>query len=116
MKTLLGRLAFLALLVLPQQTFGCTIPVYRYALERWELATYDVLVFHRGALPEPLAAEVARWQQGGKANLDITTVDLDGKLKPELEKIWKAQGDKATLPWLVVQAPNSTPQAPPAWS
>ena len=32
---------------------ACNVPVFRYALERWEADPYEMVVFHR----EPLTAE-----------------------------------------------------------
>ena len=59
---------------------ACTIPVFRYALERWELSPYEVLVFHRGELPAKARPFLATLPH--HANLAIATVDLDGKLEP----------------------------------
>jgi len=113
MRTTLGCVALVAaVLVSPQRGVGCTIPVYRYALERWDLATYDVLVFHRGAVP----AEVRRCKETSPANLEITAADLDGKLSPELQQIWKQQPADATLPWLVVRVPGTAVERPAAWA
>ena len=32
---------------------ACDVPVYRYALERWEASLYQAIIFHQG----PLSAE-----------------------------------------------------------
>jgi len=29
---------------------ACTIPVFRYALERWELTAYEIVVYHKAPL------------------------------------------------------------------
>ena len=29
---------------------ACSVPVFRYALERWQADPYEVFVFHRGPL------------------------------------------------------------------
>jgi hypothetical protein len=106
MKTFLGWPALaIALLLTPPRGLGCTIPVYRYALERWELARYDLVVFHRGPLAHESSAELQRWRE--RANLEITLVDLDGAVKPELQRVWQRQENKATLPWLVLHMPGS---------
>ena len=31
---------------------ACSVPVFRYALERWENAPYQAIVFHRGPLSD----------------------------------------------------------------
>ena len=33
-------------------SWACSVPVYRYALERWWPDPYEVIVFHRGELTE----------------------------------------------------------------
>ena len=49
---MLGRcLLVTGLLILaPAVGQACSIPVFRYALERWQPSPYDVLIFHRGPL------------------------------------------------------------------
>src|SRR5579884_1676444 len=110
MRTSLCCLSLAVALLVPQRGFGCTIPVYRYALERWDLGLYELCVFHRGRVP----GELARWQHG--ANLEVRTIDLDGKVEPALAKLWKQQGSPATLPWLVLRLPGADPEQPPAWT
>ncbi len=114
MRTSLCCLAIASALLLPQRGLGCTIPVYRYALERWDLGDYEVRVFHRGPLPADLQAAVKRWQHSHHGNMEISTVDLDGKLTPELRQLWQKQEGRATLPWLVVRLPGT--EADPAWA
>ena len=36
----------------PASAHTCSIPVFRYALERWIPGPYEVLVYHRGPLSE----------------------------------------------------------------
>ncbi len=36
---------------------ACSVPVFRYALERWNPDAYGVVLFHKGAL----TAEQAKW-------------------------------------------------------
>ena len=63
MKKLL-LLSVLGLAFLPQPTIACTIPVFRYALERWELDTFDVLIYHKGPLSAELQKEIKHWSDG----------------------------------------------------
>jgi len=53
----------------------CNIPVFRYALERWQAAPYDVVVFHRGPLAEEGKAALNALRQAG-ANVEVDRVDL----------------------------------------
>ena len=47
---------------------ACTIPVFRYALEKWDLTPYEIVVFHRGALPVDLQKTINQWDKPGKAS------------------------------------------------
>jgi hypothetical protein len=116
MKRLLGWLAVMTLLTMTQPALACTIPVYRYALERWDLGNYNLIIYHRGPLSTQDHAQIRRWQHPQPGNVDLVTVDLDGKVSPELQEIWKQQGERATLPWLVVRLPGSDSKAPSAWA
>jgi hypothetical protein len=53
----------------------CNIPVFRYALERWQAAPYDVVVFHRGPLNEEGKAALNVLRQAG-ANLEVDRIDV----------------------------------------
>src|SRR5947207_13564620 len=67
----------LLLLVLSASALAptCDIPVFRYALERWQAAPYDVVVFHRGPLQDEGKAALNALRQTG-ANLEVDRVDL----------------------------------------
>jgi hypothetical protein len=84
---------------------ACTIPVFRYALERWELSPYELVVFQRGDLSADPRAALDSLPQS--ANLIVTFVDLDGKLSQPLREMWERQGKSATLPWLVLRRPGN---------
>ena len=64
---------------LAQPARGCTVPVFQYALARWEAGAYRVVICHRGALaPEAkrLAGRLFAAQRSGEANITVRTVDL----------------------------------------
>ena len=44
--------AFLALFA-ASTVWACSIPVFRYALERWQPDNYEVSIFQSGSLTEP---------------------------------------------------------------
>ena len=48
---------------------ACTVPVFRYALERWQPDAYEATLFSRGARPDGLFAEPATGQP--KTNLSV---------------------------------------------
>ncbi len=116
MKKLLC-LALLSLAaILPQKAWGCTIPVFRYALEKWELTPYEILVFHKGPVPDDVAKELKKWNDGAaKVNIEFTDVDLDDKLTKSQQRIWDREGTAKQLPWMVVRYAAADPTEPSAW-
>lgn len=105
----LPALALLALAASGAPLWACSVPVFRYALERWPADPYAAVVFHRG----PLSADQGRWLQrlraaaaneAHPANLQVTTVDLaQAEEAPELYN----QAAAKSLPWLVLTYPQA---------
>jgi hypothetical protein len=93
---------------------GCTIPVFRYALERWAPSPYEVVVFAKGELGD---ADRAILEDLTKrpVNVEIRTVDVTGDMSAEYAAIWKNQR-APRLPWVVVRYPESGEQAPLVWA
>lgn len=97
---------------------ACTIPVFRYALERWKPAPYQLVVFQRGALSKEDKVRLEALQSK-TVNLSVELVDLDGKLSEELRVLWQAQlqrgalkglaqaKDAGALPWAVLLHPEN---------
>jgi hypothetical protein len=115
-KPILFALIAAATLV-PAAARACTIPVFRYALEKWDLTRYDILVYHRGSLPAELEPTLKAWNDApNKANLDITTIDLDAKVAPKRLKLWQREGKPAELPWMLVRYQDAEDDTISAWS
>ena len=82
----------------------CKIPVFRYALERWASAPYVALVFHKGPLDD-VSAKILDEARGSSANLVVEKVDIDGRMDPNVRKVWEAR--KADpLPWVALLHPG----------
>ncbi len=107
---------------------ACTVPVFRYALERWETAPCQAIVFHRGALGAAEKECVDALKAAGEgplanANLRVELFDLDAKPETKraqaqaaaMTKLWAAQKD-ATLPWAVLLYPEGNEELPPFWA
>jgi hypothetical protein len=113
------RYAILLTLVLlaPLAAWACTIPVFRYALERWELSTYDVIVFHEQALPQDVDALLSQLDTGKiKANVKVTRVPIGQPMPPAFQKLWQRQDAKKSLPWLVVRLQDVPATQADAWA
>jgi hypothetical protein len=88
---------------------ACSVPVFRYALERWPPDPFRAMVFHRGALTPEQEQAVARLKASA-ANLDVVIVDLAAEPEAALREAWNEQGTD-TLPWLYVTYPEAHPVA-----
>jgi len=67
------RLATLIIAICTSGACACTIPVFRFALDRWEADKFH-LVLPQGVAKEPAIQDLLRpIRANGKANLDITT-------------------------------------------
>ncbi len=97
---------------------ACNVPVFRYALERWEADPYEVIIFHRGPLGEAQEALVAGMEQAGRnglANLTVNRVNVAAEVPPPLQPLWNTQ-ENPTLPWMVVRYPRQLGIESPAWA
>ena len=97
---------------------ACNVPVFRYALERWEADAYEIVVFQRGPLTAEQQAALEKLEQAGRdgvANLVVNRVDLASEVPPPLRAVWEAQ-EKPSLPWLVARYPRHARDDAPAWA
>ena len=89
---------------------ACNVPVFRYALERWPPAPYEVLVFHRGPLSPEAQEAVADLRTRGRVDtedaiVNLLVADLDASPHPAAKKFWETSPG-ASLPWMVVRYPE----------
>jgi hypothetical protein len=89
---------------------ACSVPVFRYALERWKADPYEFVVFHRGPLApdqqEIVDAFGPKGAIGSKsANVSLRTVDLDAEPDEEMQALWAKQNTE-TLPFAVTRYPE----------
>src|SRR5262245_39476589 len=113
-----AHLAALLLIVLaPSLGSACSIPVFRYALERWELSRYEITAFYEGVLPPDLdKALKALESDASRANITVTRIDLQGDVAPAYAKQWALQAKDKTLPWLSARLPETDARLPDAWA
>jgi hypothetical protein len=99
---------FVLLLLVPSAAAApgrtCNIPVFRYALERWAAAPYEVVAVHRGALSEEGKATLNVLREAG-ANLAVDRIDLSEPIPPR----WKEVLDRVKLeaPCMVAVFPGT---------
>src|SRR5207244_7823462 len=82
----------------------CNIPVFRYALERWQAAPYEVIVFHRGPLEGAARAAVDELRKE-PANVKVDHIDLAKDLEGRSKEIWESLKSPAE-PWMVALYPG----------
>jgi hypothetical protein len=105
--TLVHALLLLSLVAsTPSRGQACNIPVFRYALERWNPDTARVMVFYEGSLGDGDEALVSRMEQdtkalGGTTNAEMVRIDVTGAMGEKERAIWKQYSEgskrKATL-------------------
>lgn len=107
---------FIAVLLAAGSLWACSVPVFRYALERWPPDLYQVVVVHKGSLSSndlSLVNELTRMaQEAGPAlpNMIVRTLDLATQADDPLLKTVEAEIEKG-LPRLFALYPErSTPK------
>lgn len=116
-------LVFLTVVAIAGPLLACSVPVFRFALERWPSDPYIAVVFHRGKLTAEQQKVVKALTKDGLAglsyaNVAVETVDLDDpKMSPELKALWEPHAkQEAALPRIVLRYPHQTRVPLDAWS
>lgn len=93
---------------------ACSVPVFRYALERWPADRYELAVFHRGPWKPAEAALVERLAKA-TCNLEVVAIDLNDSPKGLAADLWASQKN-AALPWMVLRLPSSARKREIVWA
>jgi len=112
------RCAFFILLsaCLARPVFGCAVPVFRYALERWAPDAYEAVLIHRGPLADDdPAASLLKGEDAEFLNLRISTIDLETSAENELTSLLGGPVPE-TLPALAIWYPWQKGRAAPFWT
>lgn len=102
---------------------ACSVPVFRYALEKWKSDTYQVVVFYDGQLTDEQQAVVDSLSVDGEAgkrfaNVEVHAFDvkqLDPQEDAELIDLWKEE-QTDELPRMVVYYPPNSLARGSIWS
>ena len=89
-------LCFLCLLIV--SALACKVPVFRYALERWDVDHYTMVVIVDGTPEGDTRRGIDRLREvsdSGAANVDIEVVDL-ATLSPQ--ELWQLEDFDSTVP------------------
>lgn len=109
------RLTLVILILTAARLDACSVPVFRYALERWTPSPYPVLVFHDRPLTTEQQTRLDTLKDS-KLNIVVRTVAIGGVLSNEERVIHAGRPAGSSLPWASVRYPDSDEQAPAVWS
>ena len=108
--------AIVCLLGVASLAHACSVPVFRYALERWPADKFEAIIFHRGPLSADHQKLIERLNsRESAANVVAEAVDLDQNKDPELHKVWETFGTEQ-LPGVLLFFPRTSRIPVPAWS
>ena len=99
---------------------ACDVPVFRYAMERWHVDVYEIVVFHEDPLKTEDASVVSwllqqSYENNQSANFLLTVVDLSTEVDGSMHALWESL-DSPGLPLLVVRQPESGMYRGSVWS
>ncbi len=110
----------LGLFAMPVQ--ACTIPVFRYALERWRASPYPVTVFYDAKFTAEEQKAVEALQQVSEdskvpGNFEVTLIDVTQPFESDyLKRLWESQPEGTKLPLMLAEYPNAYEQWHPAYA
>lgn len=112
------RFAFFILIsaCLARPVFGCAVPVFRYALERWAPDAYEAVIIHRRPLADDdPASSLLKGDEAEFLNLRISTMDLETSAENEVTSL-VGGAIPETLPALAIWYPLQKGRAAPIWT
>jgi hypothetical protein len=121
MKLRLFFLAILGIASLPfavQKSWTCSVPVFRYALERWKPDAYKAILIHKGALSpadESLFRQLETTGAETQLNLRMRSVDTTAFSEKEIKDLLKGPLP-SKLPALAIWHPNQMGKTAPVWT
>lgn len=109
------RLLFSAILAttfsIYQQVEACNVPVFRYALERWQSDEYELVILHNQDLTPSEKTKIESIAKrtrtrNGSLNLRVRVYDLRTELEPKLNQFWSsyASSNQSTAALLLYSA------------
>lgn len=105
----------LALLTVGSVALACQVPVFRYALERWQADTYEVVVLHEAPLSDQHAKAIAALKEKDQetsqtSNFQVRVVDVRQTKDKSLQELWNENDSKQ--PMLATLFPRDSQDVP----
>ncbi len=79
--------------------FACQVPVFRYALERWDADPYHIHLLYRETLDSKLLGEIELLSKSAGGKIRIAVQSLSDVKDPKLRSLWEAKhsGEDAAI-------------------
>ncbi|MHC4996709.1 MAG: hypothetical protein ACYTGQ_16825 [Planctomycetota bacterium] len=114
LKPILATLALILTLGAALPSGACQIPVFRYALERWDPDLFTAVIFHHGPLTDEQQALVQQLRDAADSNthplnLDVHLADTSIPLNPShalLNQQFGPHQASSDTPWMMVRFPH----------
>ncbi len=106
--------------LVPSSAFACSVPVFRYALERWAADYYDAVFIHRGPLSQDEKQLLDKLRQEDSEteaflNLRVVEMDIASSTEDEVKSLLMSEKMPETLPVFVLWYPWQKGHTPPLW-
>lgn len=102
-------------LLLPAPASACSVPVFRFALERWPADAFTVTIIHHGPLTGEQRAMVAALEKPGAANLRLRFID-DAAPPDAAARAYAKRHKGSARPCLVAEYADASEKDLPAWT
>ena len=93
---------------------ACKLPVFRYALERWQVDRYRMVAIVDEQTTDTVGETLAELQAYASANVDVEIIDLSSLTDEQLWQVEEISGDTQT-PLLQVFYPERNGQRKKCW-
>lgn len=108
------------LFLVPSSAFACSIPVFRYALERWAADYYEAVFIHRDPLTQDEKQLLDKLRQEDSEaeallNLRVLEMDITSSTDEKVKTLLMSEKLPETLPVLVLWYPWQKGRTPPIW-
>ena len=108
--------AVILALMVATPLLACQIPVFRYALERWQADHYEIVVLHDGPLNATDQKQLKQLRDSDfesplAGNFEVKTIAAADIKDPRLQHAWDKRISK-TQPLMVAQYPPGTKDVP----
>ncbi len=110
--------------LLPSSAFACSVPVFRYAMERWPADYYEAVLIHRGQLTENDKQLLNELRQEDSETEDLLnlrisevpiSIGITSSTDEKVKNLLMSEHLPETLPVLVLWYPWHKGRTPPIW-